>query len=119
MGPPRRAQSQIRRTDESIYCTGLKSLFQDIEKPLTMTIPTIGAYEAQTHLPQFLRQVHAGQAFDTSVHGVTVARLVPVDALGPQRAQALAQMRAFSEQQNASDAGTDLDLAAWICEGRA
>lgn len=84
-----------------------------------MTTQTIGAYEAKTHLPQFLRQVQAGQSFDISVRGVTVARLSPVEAPDQQRAQAVAKMRAFSEQQNASGAGAELDLTALIREGRA
>jgi antitoxin (DNA-binding transcriptional repressor) of toxin-antitoxin stability system len=84
-----------------------------------MTIQTIGAYEAKTHLPQFLRQVQAGQTFDISVRGVTVARLTPVDAPGQQRAEAVAKMRAFTRQQQDCGAGTDLDLAALIREGRA
>ena len=66
-----------------------------------MTIQTIGAYQAKTHLPQFLRQVQAGQSFDISVRGVTVARLVPVDASEQQRAHAVAKMPAFSRQQQA------------------
>ncbi len=85
----------------------------------TMTSQTIGAYEAKTHLPQFLRQVQAGQTFDISVRGVTVARLVPVQATEKQRSQAVAQMREFTRQQHASGAGTDLDLASLIGEGRA
>ncbi len=84
-----------------------------------MTIQTIGAYEAKTHLPQFLRQVQAGQSFDISVRGVTVARLTPVEAPDQQRAKAVAKMRAFSEQQNTSGAGAGLDLTALIREGRA
>jgi antitoxin (DNA-binding transcriptional repressor) of toxin-antitoxin stability system len=70
-------------------------------------------------LPQFLRQVQAGQTFDISVRGVTVARLTPVDAPEQQRAEAVAQMREFTRQQHASGAGTDLDLTALIGEGRA
>lgn len=84
-----------------------------------MTIQTIGAYEAKTHLPQFLRQVQAGQSFDISVRGVTVARLTPVEAPDKQRAEAVAKMRAFTDQQCASGVGTGVDLAALISEGRA
>jgi antitoxin (DNA-binding transcriptional repressor) of toxin-antitoxin stability system len=84
-----------------------------------MTTQTIGAYEAKTHLPQFLRQVQAGQTFDISVRGVTVARLVPVQAPEKQRSQAVAQMREFTRQQHASGAGAGVDLAALIAEGRA
>lgn len=84
-----------------------------------MTIQTIGAYEAKTHLPQFLRQVQAGQTFDISVRGVTVARLTPVDAPDQQRAEAVAKMHAFTRRQQDNGAGTGVDLAALIREGRA
>jgi prevent-host-death family protein len=84
-----------------------------------MTIPTIGAYEAKTHLPQLLRQVQAGQSFGISVRGVTVARLVSVDAPDPQRAEAVAQMRANTCQQQDRGACTGVDLAARIRAGRA
>ncbi len=66
-----------------------------------MNIPTLGACEAQTHWPQFLRQVQASQTLDIAVRGVTVARLVPVDAFEQQRAHAVAKMPAFSRQQQA------------------
>jgi prevent-host-death family protein len=84
-----------------------------------MTIQTIGAYEAKTHLPQFLRQVQAGQSFDISVRGVTVARLTPVEAPDKQRSEAVSKMRAFADQQCASGAGAGMNLAALIGEGRA
>jgi antitoxin (DNA-binding transcriptional repressor) of toxin-antitoxin stability system len=66
-----------------------------------MTIPTLGACEAQTHWPQFLRHVQASQPLDIAVRGVTVARLVPVDASEQQGAHAVAKMPAFSRQKQA------------------
>jgi hypothetical protein len=45
--------------------------------------------------------------------------LVPVDASDKQRAEAVAKMRAFTRQQQDCGAGTGVDLAALIREGRA
>lgn len=84
-----------------------------------MTIQTIGAYEARTHLQQFLRQVQAGQSFDISVRGVTVARLTAVEASDKQRAKAVGKMHAFAAHQCARGAGNGVDLAALVGEGRA
>jgi prevent-host-death family protein len=112
-----RSDRNINPTNQSIKLVYNQA--HSCRKPFTMTIQTIGAYEAKTHLPQFLRQVQAGQTFDISVRGVTVARLVPVDALDQQRAEAVAKMRAFTHQQHDGGAGAHLDLAALIREGRA
>jgi antitoxin (DNA-binding transcriptional repressor) of toxin-antitoxin stability system len=112
--PSRSTDQSINQSIELVY-----NRVHCFRKPFTMTIQTIGAYEAKTHLPQFLRQVQAGQTFDISVRGVTVARLVPVDALDQQRAEAVAKMRAFTHQQHDGGAGAHLDLAALIREGRA
>jgi prevent-host-death family protein len=84
-----------------------------------MSSQTIGAYEAKTHLPQFLRQVQAGQAFDISVRGVPVARLVPIAESDERRVNAVIKMREFTRQQSDVCAGEGLDLAELIGEGRA
>lgn len=84
-----------------------------------MPSQTIGAYEAKTHLPQFLRQVQAGQTFDISLRGVTVARLVPVAESDERRVQAVRKMREFARQQSEACAGDGVDLAELIGEGRA
>lgn len=84
-----------------------------------MSVQTIGAYEAKTHLPQFLRQVQAGQAFDISVRGVTVARLVPIVESDERRVKAVGKMREFTRQQNKACVGEGVDLAELIGEGRA
>lgn len=84
-----------------------------------MSAQTIGAYEAKTHLPQFLRQVQAGQTFDISVRGVPVARLVPITESDERRVRAVAKMREFTRKQSAASAGEGVDLASLIDEGRA
>lgn len=84
-----------------------------------MPVQTIGAYEAKTHLPQFLRQVQAGQTFDISVRGVPVARLVPITDSDARRAKAVSKMREFTLQQSEACAGEGVDLAELIGEGRA
>lgn len=38
----------------------------------------IGAFEAQTHLPQLLRRVEAGERFVITRHGRPLAELVPL-----------------------------------------
>lgn len=84
-----------------------------------MSVQTIGAYEAKTHLPQFLRQVQAGQTFDISVRGVTVARLVPIAESDERRVKAVGKMREFTRQQNKACVGEGVDLTDLISEGRA
>ena len=84
-----------------------------------MPVRTIGAYEAKTHLPQFLRQVQAGQTFDISVHGILVARLAPIAQANEGRANAVLKMREFTRQQSKSCLGEGVDLAELISDGRA
>lgn len=84
-----------------------------------MSVQTIGAYEAKTHLPQFLRQVQAGQSFDISVRGVTVARLVPILGSDERRTKAVSKMREFTRRQSEACIGDGVDLADLIAEGRA
>jgi prevent-host-death family protein len=66
-----------------------------------MSVPTIGVYEAKMHLSQFLRQVQAGQTFDISVRGVTVARVVPIAESDERRVKAVSKMREFIFTKNA------------------
>jgi prevent-host-death family protein len=79
---------------------------------------TIGSYEAKTHLPKMLRQVQAGQVFDISVRGVTVARLIPVEPPQQRRLESTNKMRDFLRSQRVMGAGEGVDLAALIDEGR-
>lgn len=41
-------------------------------------MPTIGAYEAKTHLPALLERVERGEQFTITRHGRAIARLVPL-----------------------------------------
>lgn len=66
-----------------------------------MSVQTIGVYEAKMHLSQFLRQVQAGQTFDISVRGVTVARVVPIAESDERRVKAVSKMREFIFTKNA------------------
>lgn len=84
-----------------------------------MSAQTVGSYEAKTRLPQLLREVQAGQVYEISIRGQTVARLMPANPASDQRAAAVAKMRAFMHAQSASDVGAGLDVRALIDEGRA
>ena len=84
-----------------------------------MSVQTIGVYEAKMHLSQFLRQVQAGQTFDISVRGTTVARLGPITESDERRVKAVGKMREFTRQQNKAGGGEGVDLAELIGEGRA
>lgn len=83
-----------------------------------MSVQTIGVYEAKMHLSQFLRQVQAGQTFDISVRGTTVARLGPITESDERRVKAVSKMREFIfyQKKACSDGRT---LAKLIGEGRA
>ena len=84
-----------------------------------MSTQTVGSYEAKTRLPQLLREVQAGQVYEISIRGQTVARLAPAGAGADQRALAVAKMRDSMQAQCASEVGAGLDVRALIDEGRA
>ena len=84
-----------------------------------MSTQTVGSYEAKTRLPQLLREVQAGQVYEISIRGQTVARLSPASTVSDQRAVAVAKMRDFMQAQRASEVGAGLDVRALIDEGRA
>ena len=84
-----------------------------------MSVQTIGVYEAKMHFSQFLRQVQAGQEFDISVRGVTVARLVPIAESDERRVKAVGKMREFTRQQSTACVGEGFNLTELIGEGRA
>jgi prevent-host-death family protein len=76
----------------------------------------IGAYEAKTRLPEYLRKVREGRRFTITQRGVPVARLVPADVSRTQRAlRAAARMRELMER---SEGGPAVDIRALIEEGR-
>lgn len=76
----------------------------------------VGAYEAKTHLADFLRKVQAGGAYRITQRGKPVADLVPA-ATGEKRSatQAAARMRRFMREQPAL---ADIDIRALLEEGR-
>jgi prevent-host-death family protein len=82
-----------------------------------MTAATeVGAYEAKTHLAEFLRQVRDGKTFRITQRGEPVADLVPV-AAGEKRsaAEAAARMAAFLRAQPPV---VGADTQALVEEGR-
>ena len=84
-----------------------------------MSTQTVGSYEAKTRLPQLLREVQAGQVYEISVRGQTVARLTPATSASDERALAVAKMREFMLAQRSSDVGAGRNVRALIDEGRA
>lgn len=65
---------------------------------MNMTMDTIGAFEAKTHLPQLLERVARGESLTITKHGKPVARLVPVDSSRKQAREAAA--RIIERRQN-------------------
>lgn len=84
-----------------------------------MHIQSIGSYEAKTHLAELLRKVQTGDIFEISVRGKPVARLIPAESADQKQLLAVANMRAFMQQQLTQDTGAGLDLRALIEDGRA
>lgn len=81
----------------------------------------IGAYEAKTRLPEYVRQVREGRRFFITQRGEPVAELVPVG--GAERArstEAASCLQRFMHDQRmrANRAGAVVDLKALIEEGR-
>lgn len=75
----------------------------------------IGAYEAKTHLPEFLRKVKTGETYRITQRGEPVADLVPVDDRKKQTArQAAARMREFM----AAQVPVKVDIKALLEDGR-
>lgn len=80
------------------------------------TLTEIGAYEAKTHLADFLRKTKAGSAFRITQRGEPVADLVPV-AAGERRAAAAAAARMLDfVRSQAPLAG--VDVKALVAAGR-
>ncbi|MHB1430128.1 MAG: type II toxin-antitoxin system Phd/YefM family antitoxin [Rhodocyclaceae bacterium] len=76
----------------------------------------VGAYEAKTHLAEFLRKVKNGETYRITQRGEPVADLVPVATRAKQSATSAAtRMLEFMSQQ-APIAGAD--VRALIEEGR-
>lgn len=76
----------------------------------------IGAYEAKTKLPEYLRKVVAGERFTITQRGQPVAHLTP--AAAAERGDTVAaarRMRAFIDRHRPTQA---VDIKALIDEGR-
>ena len=75
----------------------------------------IGAYEAKSRLPEYLRQVREGRRFVITQRGEPVAELVPVGAVERLRAtRAATELLAFVRESPRQT----VDLKALIEEGR-
>jgi len=80
------------------------------------TLTEIGAYEAKTRLPEFLRKVRAGTAFRITQRGEPVADLIPAGTSQRRAAaEAARRMRSLMEGRQPSPG---VDLKALIEEGR-
>lgn len=58
-----------------------------------MSISSIGAYDAKTHLPRLLEQVERGESVTITKHGRAVARLVPVGSRSSTPESVIAALR--------------------------
>jgi antitoxin (DNA-binding transcriptional repressor) of toxin-antitoxin stability system len=77
----------------------------------------VGSYEAKTKLPELLRGIQAGNRYTITLRGEAVADLVPaMQNKNTDAVAAVAEMRAFMD---AATPVADLDLKAFINEGRA
>lgn len=80
------------------------------------TLTEIGAYEAKTRLPEYLRKVREGNAFRITQRGEPVADLVPAGtAQKHQAAQAATRMQQFMHEQRPV---AGVDIKALIDAGR-
>ena len=79
-----------------------------------MSISSIGAYEAKTHLPRLLDQVERGDTVTITKHGRAVARLVPVS---PRSSTPEAAIEALRSARVGVRRGSD-SIREMIEEGR-
>jgi len=76
----------------------------------------IGAYDAKTHFPEYLRKVQSGMSFRITNRGEHVADLVPPGTTERRSgAEAAARMQQFVEAQSPTHNG---DIKSLIEEGR-
>jgi prevent-host-death family protein len=74
----------------------------------------IGTYEAKTNLAALLERVARGEQITIIKHGRPVARLVPVERIGPdRRSEAIGRLKRFREGQT-----LDVPVKQVISEGR-
>jgi prevent-host-death family protein len=75
---------------------------------------TIGAYDAKTNLSALLERVARGERFMITRHGQPVARLLPVERIGPdRRRESIERLKRFREGQT-----LDVPVKQLIGEGR-
>ncbi|MBK9447429.1 MAG: type II toxin-antitoxin system prevent-host-death family antitoxin [Betaproteobacteria bacterium] len=80
------------------------------------TLTEIGAYEAKTRLPEYLRKVREGDTFRITQRGEPVADLVPAGTAQKRQAvQAATRMQQFMHERPPVKG---VDLKALIDEGR-
>ena len=81
--------------------------------------PSVGAYEAKTHLPQLLDRVEGGETITITRHGRAVAKLVPADGdkARPDVKRVIEEMKRFQTEQGPT-LGDDLTVRDLIEEGR-
>lgn len=79
-------------------------------------VTEIGAYEAKTRLPEYLRKVREGDSFRITQRGEPVADLVPAGTADKrQTTQAAGRMRQFMHDQPAV---AGVNIKALIEDGR-
>lgn len=80
-----------------------------------LTIKTVGAYEAKTHLNQLLDLVSNGERITITKHGVPVATLQPVGSASKMTArETIDEIKRFSEGHRLNG----LSIRELIEEGR-
>jgi prevent-host-death family protein len=78
-------------------------------------MPTIGAFEAKTHLPKLLRRVANGERFVITKHNHAVAELIPFQPHDSDKGRAaIAGLKAFQATHSLGG----LSVRALIEEGR-
>jgi prevent-host-death family protein len=79
-------------------------------------MPSVGSFEAKTHLPALLERVQKGEHITITKHGVPVAVLVPaVSSDRKDRKQVIAALKQFGQGRSLPDGMT---IRAAIEEGR-
>ncbi len=78
-------------------------------------MPSVGAYEAKTHLPRLLEEVATtGKTYVITRHGVPVARLVPIRTGAAKPGDVIRELRRARQD---SELG-ELTIRELIDEGR-
>lgn len=94
-----------------------------VDRPVAYIVGTdmaeqteIGAYEAKTHLPAYLRKVRTGERFTITQRGQAIAELVPYGVTSQRAKQAaVRQLRMFMHERATT---TQADIKALIEYGR-